>query len=141
MGGNQPFYVDWEGNWTFSTTTEQAMNEPLVTRLPSAVANANATLAANTQIMAAGSDIFSDTKAMLIGLGVFLGVFLIIVGSFFTIPKLREGVGEAIMHQVGVIVLGVLVSLSVGIAAALASYAGDKHIVDPKYVHENEWGS
>jgi hypothetical protein len=117
------------------------MNETLAITVSNTVINAKLTALASTETLAAGTDILSDWKAMAIGLGVTLAITLIIVGSFFTIPKLREGTGEAIIYQIGLIVLGVIVALSVGIAAALYVYAGEHHIVDQKFIHQSEWGS
>lgn len=100
-----------------------------------------ATTASHLTISAAGSDILSNSKAMALLLPGLGGVLLIAVGWIWTIRKIREGIGEAITFQIGLIVVGSLIVLSVGIAAAFTNWAVDQGLVDRQYVHGNEWGS
>jgi hypothetical protein len=100
-----------------------------------------ATTAAHLTFSAASGDILSNSKAMALLLPGLGGIVLIAVGWIFTVRKIREGIGEAIIFQVGLIVVGVLIVLSVGIAAAATDWAVDQGVVDRKYVHGNEWGS
>ena len=100
-----------------------------------------ATTAAHVTISAAGDNILDNSKAMALVLPGLGGVLLIAVGWIWTIRKLKEGIGEAIAFQVGIIVVGVLIVLSVGIAAAATDWAVDQGIVDRQYVRGDEWGS
>lgn len=90
-------------------------------------------------ISALGPDILSNSKTMALGCVGLLGVLTIVLGTVWMISRIKSGVGEAIMFQLGIIVLGVVVVCSVGIAAALTDWAVDQGVVDRHYVH-NEWG-
>jgi hypothetical protein len=135
-------YVEWVGSNIYSKV-EHPVDHSLMASAPRAVASMHqaAVTATNLTISAAGSDILDNTKAMALLLPALGGILLIAVGSFFTIRKVKEGIGEAIAFQVGIIVVGVLIVLSMGIAAALTDWSVDQGIVDRKYVHGNEWGS
>lgn len=105
------------------------------------VHQAATTAATHLTITAAGDDILSNTKAMALLLPGLGGLLLIGIGWMWTIRKMREGMGEAITFQIGLIVTGVLIVLSVGIAAAVTDFAVDQGIVDRQYVRGDEWGS
>ena len=116
------------------------MNHVIVTVTPQ-LANAD-TLAhtAGTQtISALGTDILSNSKVMALGCVGLLGVLTIVLGTLWMISRINHGIGEAIMFQLGIIVLGVVVVCSVGIAAALTDWAVNQGVVERRYVH-NEWG-
>ena len=100
-----------------------------------------ATTATHLTFSAASGDILSNSKALALLLPGLGGILLIAVGWIFTVRKIREGIGEAIIFQIGLIVVGVLIVLSVGIAAAFTDWSVDQGLVDRKYVHGNEWGS
>ncbi|SKU68715.1 Uncharacterised protein [Mycobacteroides abscessus subsp. massiliense] len=121
----------------------QAMSTTVATMLPSAVTNAKVAviMAANQTIQAQSFNPFTNWKAAVISLGGVMAVTLIVGGGFWTMFKLREGIGEAILFQIGLIVVGVIMGLSVGIAAALIDWSVDQGIVDRKYVHTDEWTS
>ncbi len=120
------------------------MDHSLIALAPRTVASAHqAATTASTHLTtsAASGDILSNSKAMALLLPGLGGVLLIAVGWIFTVRKLRDGIGEAIIFQVGLIVVGVLIVLSVGIAAAVTDWAVDQNIVDRQYVNGDEWGS
>jgi hypothetical protein len=104
---------------------------------------ANAHIIANTSgtqtISALGADILSNSKATALGCVGLLGVLTIVLGTVWMISRIKQGIGEAIMFQLGIIVLGVIVVSSVGIAAALTDWEVNQGVVDRRYVH-NEWG-
>lgn len=100
-----------------------------------------ATTATHLTVTAAGDNILDNSKAMALLLPGLGGVLLICLGWVLTIRKMREGIGEAITFQVGLIVTGVLIVLSVGIAAAATDFAVDQGVVDRQYVRGDEWGS
>ena len=101
----------------------------------SIIANASGT----QTISALGADILSNGKATALACVGLLGVLTIVLGTVWMITKINSGIGEAIMFQLGIIVLGVIVVSSVGIAAALTDWEVNQGIVDRRYVH-NEWG-
>ncbi|HYB36071.1 MAG TPA: hypothetical protein VEF72_10035 [Mycobacterium sp.] len=113
------------------------MNWVVETALPGTALAVNGV--AMQTISALGPDILTNSKAMALLIPGVLGVFAIVVGGVWTVFKIKEGVGEAITFQLGVIVVGVLIVLSVGIAAALTDWSVDQGLVDRRYVH-NEWG-
>jgi|SRR5271166_1271556 len=119
---------------------ERTVNDVIMTALPR-LANAHTTVNdyAGQTISALGPDILSNTKAMALACIGTLGVLVIVLGTIFMIGRIRNGIGESIMFQLGVIVLGVIVVSSVGIAAALTDWEVDQGVVDRHYVH-NEWG-
>ena len=135
-------YVGWVASNIYSKV-EHPVDHSLMAFAPRTVASVHraATTATQLTISAAGGDILSNSKAMALLLPGLGGVLLIAVGWIFTVRKLREGIGEAITFQVGIIVVGVIIVLSVGIAAAATDWAVDQGVVDRKYVHGNEWGS
>lgn len=90
-------------------------------------------------ISALGPDILSSSKLMALGSVGLLGVLTIVLGTMWMISKIKSGVGEAIMFQLGIIVLGVIVVCSVGLAAGFTDFAVKQGVVDGRYVH-NEWG-
>jgi len=112
----------------------------IVTAMPQL---ANTHILANTTgtqtVSALGPDILSNSKVMALGCVGLLGVLTIVLGTVWMISRIKHGVGEAIMFQLGIIVLGVVVVCSVGIAAALTDWAVNQGVVDRRYVH-NEWG-
>lgn len=119
------------------------MSTTVAMMLPSAVTNAKVAviMAANESIQAQGFNPFNNWKAAVISLGGVMAITLIVVGGFWTIFKLREGIGEAILFQIGLIVVGVLMGMGVGIAAAVIDWSVDQGLVDRKYVHTDEWTS
>jgi hypothetical protein len=135
-------YVEWVGSNIYSKV-EHPVDHALMALAPRTVASVPqaATAASHLTISAAGSDILSNSKAMALLLPGLGGVLLIAVGWIFTVRKLREGIGEAITFQIGLICVGVIIVLSVGIAAAVTDWSVDQGLVDRKYVHGNEWGS
>jgi hypothetical protein len=116
------------------------VNDVIITVMPQ-LANAHtiANASAAQTISALGPDILSNGKAMALGCVGLLGVLTIVLGTVFMIGRIKNGIGESIMFQLGVIVLGVIVVSSVGIAAALTDWTVDQGVVDRRYVH-NEWG-
>jgi hypothetical protein len=116
------------------------VNHVIITVLPQL---ANAHIVANTSagqtISALGTDILSNGKAMALGSVGLLGVLTIVLGTLHMISRIKSGIGESIMFQLGVIALGVIVVCSVGVAAAMTDWAVDQGVVDRRYVH-NEWG-
>lgn len=119
------------------------MSTTVAMMLPSAVTNAKVAviMAANESIQAQGFNIFNNWKAAVVSIGGALALTMIVGGSFWTFFKLREGIGEAILFQIGLIVVGVIMGLSVGIAAAIIDWSVDQGIVDRKHVHTDEWTS
>lgn len=119
------------------------MSTTVATMLPSAVTNAKVAviMAANETIQAQSFNPFTNWKAAVISLGGVMAITMIVGGGFWTMFKLREGIGEAILFQIGLIVVGVIMGLSVGIAAAVIDWSVDQGIVDRKYVHTDEWTS
>jgi hypothetical protein len=142
MGVLRALYVGWVGSNIYSKV-EHPVDHSLMALAPRTVASVHqaATTATHLTISAAGSDILSNSKAMALLLPGLGGVLLIAVGWIWTIRKIREGIGEAITFQIGLIVVGSLIVLSVGIAAAFTNWAVDQGLVDRQYVHGNEWGS
>lgn len=94
---------------------------------------------AGTTVVAAG-DILSNSKVMALAIPGTIAVFLIVLGSVLTVRKLKEGVGEALLFQVGIIVVGVVIALSIGIAAAFTDFFIDHGVVDSKYYNGDVWG-
>ncbi|SLI01147.1 Uncharacterised protein [Mycobacteroides abscessus subsp. abscessus] len=119
------------------------MSTTVATMLPSAVTNAKVAviMAANETIQAQSFNPFTNWKAAVISLGGVMAITMIVGGGFWTMFKLREGIGEAILFQIGLIVVGVIMGLSVGIAAAVIDWSVDQGIVDRKFVHTDEWTS
>ena len=120
------------------------MDHSLIAPAPRTVASvhqAATTATTHLTISAASGDILSNSKAMALLLPGLGGIVLIAVGWIWTIRKMKEGIGEAITFQVGLIVVGVLIVLSVGIAAAVTDWAVDQGLVDRQYVRGDEWGS
>ncbi len=116
------------------------MNHVMITVMPQlASAHTIANASGGPTISALGANILSNGKAMALGSVGLLGVLTIVLGTMWMISKIKSGVGEAIMFQLGIIVLGVIVVCSVGVAAALTDFAVDQGVVDRRYVH-NEWG-
>src|SRR3954447_3780946 len=142
MGVSRALYVEWVGSNIYSKV-EHRVDHSVMALAPRTVASVHQAAATATHLTfsAAGGDFLSSSKAMALLLPGLGGVLLVVIGSFFTIRKLKEGIGEAITFQVGIIVVGVLIVLSVGIAAALTDWSVDQGIIDRKYVHGNEWGS
>lgn len=117
------------------------MQHSLMGLAPKAVAGVHqASGAAGQLTVSAAGDILSNTKIMALGIPGTLGVILIVVGSVFTIRKVKEGIGEALLFQIGLIVLGVVIVLSVGIAAGITGVFVDNGVVDSRYYHEGVWG-
>ncbi len=94
---------------------------------------------AHLRILAA-DDILGTSKLMALAIPGTIGVFLIVIGSIFTIRKLKEGVAEALMFQIGLVVVGVVVVLSVGIAAGFSDFLVDQGVVDRKFYDGQVWG-
>jgi hypothetical protein len=142
MGAPRALYVEWVGSNIYSKV-EHPVDHSFMALAPRTVASVHqaATSATHLTISAAGSDILSNSKAMALLLPGLGGVLLIAVGWIWTVRKLREGIGEAITFQIGLIFVGVLIVISVGIAAAATDWFVDQGVVDRKYVHGNEWGS
>lgn len=108
---------------------------------PNVVASAysKADTAGQMTVVAAG-DILSNSKVMALAIPGTIAVFLIVLGSVLTVRKLKEGVGEALLFQVGIIVVGVVIALSIGIAAAFTDFFIDHGVVDQKYYNGDVWG-
>ena len=97
--------------------------------------------AANAHLsVVAADDILSKSKLMALAIPGTIGVFLIVIGSIFTIRKLKEGVAEALMFQIGLVVVGVAVVLSVGIAAGFTDFLVDQGVIDRKFYDAQVWG-
>ncbi|WP_333890664.1 hypothetical protein [Mycolicibacterium gadium] len=136
-------YVGWVGS-NIQSKVEHPVDHSLIALAPKTVAAAHqaaTTATTHLTISAASGDILSNSKAMALLLPGLGGVLLIAVGWVLTVRKLKEGIGEAIIFQVGLIIVGVLIVLSVGIAAAATDWAVDQNIVDRQYVRGDEWGS
>ena len=135
-------YVEWVGSNIYSNV-EHPVDHSFMALAPRTVVSVHRAASAATHLTnsAAGSDILSNSKAMALLLPGLGGVLLIAVGWIWTVRKLREGIGEAITFQIGLIFVGVLIVISVGIAAAATDWFVDEGVVDRKYVHGNEWGS
>lgn len=116
------------------------MNNSLLELAPNLAASTSRAAGAGQMTVMAYGDILSDSKIMALAIPGLLGVILIVVGSFFTIRKLKEGIGEAITFQLGLIFLGVLIVLSVGIAAGVTGVFVDKGVVDSRYYDSDVWG-
>ena len=143
MGVLGALYVGWVGSNIYSKV-EHPVDHSLIALAPRTVASvhqAATTATTHLTISAASGDILSNSKAMALLLPGLGGILLIAVGWILTIRKMKEGIGEAIIFQVGLIVVGVLIVLSVGIAAAVTDWAVDQGIVDRQYVRGDEWGS
>jgi hypothetical protein len=143
MGVLGALYVEWVGS-NIDSKVEHPVDHSLLEVAPTTVASVHqvaTTTATHLTISAASGDILSNSKAMALLLPGLGGVLLIAVGWMWTVRKLREGIGEAIVFQVGLIVVGVLIVLSVGIAAAVTDWAVDQGVVDRQYVRGDEWGS
>ena len=117
--------------------SELAVNNSLMGLAPNVVASAYSK--AGTTVVAAG-DILSNSKVMALAIPGTIAVFLIVLGSVLTVRKLKEGVGEALLFQVGIIVVGVVIALSIGIAAAVTDLFIDHGVVDQKYYNGDVWG-
>ncbi len=117
------------------------MNNSLTGLAPNVVASAYSKVYMDSQttIVAAG-DILSNSKLMALAIPGTIAVFLIVLGSVLTLRKLKEGVGEALLFQVGIIVVGVVIALSIGIAAAFTDFFIDQGVVDQKYYNGDVWG-
>lgn len=87
----------------------------------------------------ASSNLISSGKDMALDFVGFLAILAIVLGAAVAIRKIKEGVGESITTQIGVIFLAVLIVLSVGIAEAFSQEAADRGVVKPQYYHK-EWG-
>ncbi|MGD9620635.1 MAG: hypothetical protein AB7G47_09990 [Mycolicibacterium sp.] len=94
---------------------------------------------AHLSVLAAG-DIIGASKVMALAIPGTIGVFLIVIGSVFTIRKLKEGVAEALLFQIGLVVVGVLIVLSVGIAAGFTDFLVNQGVVDRKFYDAHVWG-
>lgn len=94
--------------------------------------HAATTVLANSSLISSGKDLALD----FVGL---LAILAIVLGAVTAIRKIKEGVGESITTQIGVIFLAVIIVLSVGIAEAFSQEAVDRGVVKPRYYH-NEWG-
>lgn len=143
MGVLRALYVGWVGS-NIQSKVEHPVDHSLIARAPRTAATAHqaaSTATTHLIISAASGDILSNSKAMALLLPGLGGVLLIAVGWVLTVRKLKEGIGEAIIFQVGLIIVGVLIVLSVGIAAAVTDWAVDQNIVDRQYVRGDEWGS
>ncbi len=103
------------------------------------VANTPAAVNAHLSVLAA-DDILSKSKLMALAVPGTIGVFLIVLGSIFTVKKLKEGVAEALMFQIGLIVVGVVVVLSVGIASGFTDFFVDQGVIDRKFYDADVWG-
>lgn len=139
MGVLRAPYVGWIGSNIYSKV-EHPVDHSLIALAPRTVASVHQAATTATTHLTSG-DILSNSKAMALLLPGLGGILLIAVGWILTIRKMKEGIGEAIIFQVGLIVVGVLIVLSVGIAAAVTDWAVDQGIVDRQYVRGDEWGS
>lgn len=135
-------YVEWVGS-NINSKVEHPVDHSLMALAPRTVARVHqaASAASHLTISAAGSDILSNSKAMALLLPGLGGVVLISVGWIWTVRKMKEGIGEAITFQIGLIIVGSIIVMSVGIAAAFTDWSVDQGLIDRKYVHGNEWGS
>jgi hypothetical protein len=143
MGVPRALYVEWVGSNIYSKV-EHPVDHSLMELAPTTVASAHqaaTTTATHLTISAASGDILSNSKAMALLLPGLGGVLLIAVGWIWTVRKLREGIGEAITFQIGLIFVGVLIVISVGIAAAATDWFVDQGVIDRQYVRGDEWGS
>jgi hypothetical protein len=140
MGVLRAPYVGWVGSNIYSKV-EHPVDHSLIALAPRTVASVHQAATTDLTISAASGDILSNSKAMALLLPGLGGILLIAVGWILTIRKMKEGIGEAITFQVGLIVVGVLIVLSVGIAAAVTDWAVDQGLVDRQYVRGDEWGS
>lgn len=139
MGVPRALYVEWVGSNIYSNV-EHPVDHSFMALAPRTHASVHQA-ATHLTISAAGSDILSNSKAMALLLPGLGGILLIAVGWIWTVRKIKEGIGEAITFQIGIIFVGVLIVLSVGIAAALTDWSVDQGLVERKYVHGNEWGA
>lgn len=118
------------------------MDYSLLALAPNSVARAqrlaNAAAQAAMSTTASG-DILDNSKAMALLLPGLGGVLLISIGWVWTIRKMKEGIGEALVFQIGLIVVGVIIVLSVGIAAAVTDWSVDQGLVNRKYYKGTEW--
>jgi cation transporter-like permease len=143
MGVPRALYVEWVGS-NIDSKVEHPVDHSLMELAPTTVASvhqAATTTATHLTISAASGDILSNSKAMALLLPGLGGVLLIAIGWIWTVRKLKEGIGEALVFQVGLIVVGVVIVLSVGIAAAVTDWAVDEGLVKREYVTGDEWGS
>lgn len=142
IGVSSALYVEWVGS-NFDSNVEHPVDHSLFALAPRTVASVHqaATTATHLTISAASGDILSSSKGMALLLPGLGGILLIAVGWIWTVRKLKEGIGEAIVFQIGLICVGVLIVLSVGIAAAVTDWSVDQGLVDRKYVRGDEWGS
>src|SRR5258705_8151174 len=104
MGVSRALYVKWVGSYIYSKV-EHPVDHSLMKLAPRTAASVHqaATTATNLTITAAGDNILDNSKAMALLLPGLGGVLLIAVGWIFTVRKLREGIGEAITFQIGLI--------------------------------------
>ncbi|TXI56454.1 hypothetical protein [Mycolicibacterium mageritense] len=116
------------------------MDYSLITLAPRAAAGTYQAIGADPVTVMAYGDILSNSKVMALAIPGVLGIFLIVIGTFWTIRKVKEGIGEALMFQIGLIVLGVVVVLSVGIAAGVTDFFVDQGVVDSQYYDADVWG-